>query len=286
MDWLNDLEGISRRVSIAGFLAALVPSIGGKRFLWRPAIPLGFADRERRCWSGYRNALLGVLGGNIPLASLLWANGISFGGVISFIYADLLVIPLILIYRKYFGGRDDLHRRNLLRFDGRGWNYCRSYLRFFGPNSHGERPRAHRTRDVQLELHNLAGLCGDRAGHLALGCENAQTAHRLREFWLCNSDPKPKISSPSNQSTHRRLMFTRIVLVTVCVCFIAPLAFGQMRYSRSSRRRHRHRPHRRHLPRRPNREWLQCRKPIKGRFLFPRKKPDQCRLNHQRLSQE
>jgi hypothetical protein len=43
--------------------------------------------------------------GNIPLASLLWANGISFGGVISFIYADLLVIPLILIYRKYFGGR-------------------------------------------------------------------------------------------------------------------------------------------------------------------------------------
>src|SRR4029077_13595103 len=43
--------------------------------------------------------------GNIPLASLLWQNGISFGGVISFIYADLLVIPLILIYRKYFGGR-------------------------------------------------------------------------------------------------------------------------------------------------------------------------------------
>ena len=43
--------------------------------------------------------------GNIPLASLLWANGISFGGVISFIYADLLVIPLIMIYRKYFGTR-------------------------------------------------------------------------------------------------------------------------------------------------------------------------------------
>ena len=47
--------------------------------------------------------------GNIPLASLLWANGISFGGVISFIYADLLVIPLILIYRKYFGGRATVH---------------------------------------------------------------------------------------------------------------------------------------------------------------------------------
>jgi uncharacterized membrane protein YraQ (UPF0718 family) len=43
--------------------------------------------------------------GNIPLASLLWANGISFGGVISFIYGDLIVIPLLIIYRKYYGGR-------------------------------------------------------------------------------------------------------------------------------------------------------------------------------------
>ena len=43
--------------------------------------------------------------GNIPLASLLWSNGISFGGVISFIYADLLVVPIILIYLKYFGLR-------------------------------------------------------------------------------------------------------------------------------------------------------------------------------------
>jgi uncharacterized membrane protein YraQ (UPF0718 family) len=39
--------------------------------------------------------------GNIPLASVLWSGGISFGGVISFIYADLIVIPLILVYRKY-----------------------------------------------------------------------------------------------------------------------------------------------------------------------------------------
>src|SRR5262249_17481409 len=46
---------------------------------------------------------------NIPLASLLWSNGISFGGVISFIYADLIVVPIILIYRKYFGGRAALY---------------------------------------------------------------------------------------------------------------------------------------------------------------------------------
>jgi len=39
--------------------------------------------------------------GNIPLASILWAGGISFGGVISFIYADLIIVPLILAYEKY-----------------------------------------------------------------------------------------------------------------------------------------------------------------------------------------
>jgi uncharacterized protein len=43
--------------------------------------------------------------GNIPLASLLWSAGISFGGVAAFIYADLIVIPLILISRKYYDRR-------------------------------------------------------------------------------------------------------------------------------------------------------------------------------------
>ncbi len=41
--------------------------------------------------------------GNIPLAAVLWSGGISFGGVIAFIFADLIVIPIMLIYRKYYG---------------------------------------------------------------------------------------------------------------------------------------------------------------------------------------
>jgi uncharacterized protein len=41
--------------------------------------------------------------GNIPLAAVLWNGGISFGGVIAFIYADLIVLPIINIYRKYYG---------------------------------------------------------------------------------------------------------------------------------------------------------------------------------------
>jgi uncharacterized protein len=41
--------------------------------------------------------------GNVPLAAVLWAGGISFSGVIAFIYADLLIIPIVLAYRKYYG---------------------------------------------------------------------------------------------------------------------------------------------------------------------------------------
>jgi len=43
--------------------------------------------------------------GNVPLAAALWKGGISFGGVISFIFADLLALPLVLIYRKFYGTR-------------------------------------------------------------------------------------------------------------------------------------------------------------------------------------
>jgi YHS domain-containing protein len=43
--------------------------------------------------------------GNIPLAAILWAGGISFAGVIAFIYADLITLPILLIYRKYYGTR-------------------------------------------------------------------------------------------------------------------------------------------------------------------------------------
>jgi YHS domain-containing protein len=43
--------------------------------------------------------------GNIPLAAILWAGGLSFAGVIAFIYADLITLPILLVYRKYYGTR-------------------------------------------------------------------------------------------------------------------------------------------------------------------------------------
>lgn len=41
--------------------------------------------------------------GNVPLAAVLWNGGISFGGVVSFLFADLIVLPILDIYRKYYG---------------------------------------------------------------------------------------------------------------------------------------------------------------------------------------
>jgi uncharacterized protein len=43
--------------------------------------------------------------GNVPLAAVLWRGGISFGGVIAFIFADLIILPILNIYRKYYGRR-------------------------------------------------------------------------------------------------------------------------------------------------------------------------------------
>jgi len=65
-------------------------------------------------WTDLENAFVGPLIaivswvcsiGNVPLAAALWRGGISFGGVIAFIFSDLIAMPLILIYRKYYGGR-------------------------------------------------------------------------------------------------------------------------------------------------------------------------------------
>jgi YHS domain-containing protein len=47
--------------------------------------------------------------GNVPLAAVLWNGGISFGGVIAFIFADLIILPILNIYRKYYGGRMSLY---------------------------------------------------------------------------------------------------------------------------------------------------------------------------------
>jgi uncharacterized protein len=109
MDWLMLWKELVAGFLIAGFLAALVPHDWWKSLFIETGSPI-----LRLIENAAVGPIIAILSfvcsvGNIPLASLLWANGISFGGVISFIYADLLVIPLILIYRKYFGTRTTLY---------------------------------------------------------------------------------------------------------------------------------------------------------------------------------
>ncbi|HVB00755.1 MAG TPA: permease [Acidimicrobiales bacterium] len=88
--------------TVAGLLATLVPT-----HAWNVVFLHGHGF-----WTSVENALVGPLIaviswvcsiGNVPLAAALWSGGISFGGVIAFIFADLIAMPLILIYRKLYG---------------------------------------------------------------------------------------------------------------------------------------------------------------------------------------
>ena len=89
---------------VAGFLAALVPVS-----VWHAVFLQGHGF-----WTSLQNVVVGPFIaivsfvcsiGNVPLAAALWQGGISFGGVVSFIFADLITLPLLLIYRRFYGTR-------------------------------------------------------------------------------------------------------------------------------------------------------------------------------------
>ena len=106
MDWSMLWREMLLGFLIAGFLAVLVPNhLWQSVFLTHAGTPL-----LRLLENAVVGPLIAVASfvcsiGNIPLASILWSGGISFGGVIAFIYADLIVVPLIIIYSKYYGWR-------------------------------------------------------------------------------------------------------------------------------------------------------------------------------------
>src|SRR5262249_37049251 len=93
---------------IAGALAAWVPNS------WWQAFFLTGNPTLNEFWSPLVGPVISMLSfvcsvGNVPLAVVLWNGGISFGGVISFIFADLIILPILNIYRKYYGGRMSLY---------------------------------------------------------------------------------------------------------------------------------------------------------------------------------
>ncbi|BBZ74341.1 membrane protein [Mycobacterium paraseoulense] len=104
MEWLAILRDLVLGLLIAGAIAAWVP----EKF-WQ-----FFFLADHPAWSTIWGPLVGPIVaivsfvcsiGNVPLAAVLWNGGISFGGVIAFIYADLLILPILNIYRKYYGTR-------------------------------------------------------------------------------------------------------------------------------------------------------------------------------------
>jgi len=104
MEWAAIVRDLVAGLLIAGAIAAWVPDD-----LWRT-----FFLKDHPLAAKLIGPLVGPLVaiatlvcsiGNVPLAVVLWKGGISFGGVIAFIFADLLILPILNIYRKYYGAR-------------------------------------------------------------------------------------------------------------------------------------------------------------------------------------
>src|SRR5882762_1330712 len=102
MDWASVWIDIVLGLLIAGALAAWVPDS-----FWR-AFFLSNNPTLAKIEGPLVGPLVAIVSfvcsvGNVPLAAVLWKGGISFGGVVSFIFADLIVLPVLDIYRKYYG---------------------------------------------------------------------------------------------------------------------------------------------------------------------------------------
>lgn len=105
MDWSMLWKDLLLGFLIAGALSVFVPDGVWQALFVRGASP----------WVQVpANALLGPLVavvsfvcsiGNVPMAAVLWGSGVSFGGVLAFLYADLIVLPLLDVYRRYYGWR-------------------------------------------------------------------------------------------------------------------------------------------------------------------------------------
>ena len=107
MDWASIWKDIVLGLLIAGALAAWVPHSFWESFFLTDHPVLA------PVWGALIGPLVAVIAfvcsiGNVPLAAVLWNGGISFAGVMSFIFADLIVLPILNIYRKYYSGKVSL----------------------------------------------------------------------------------------------------------------------------------------------------------------------------------
>jgi hypothetical protein len=104
MDWAAIWRDIVGGLLIAGALAAWVPESFWQRLFFE------HHSTVAKFWGPIVGPLVAMLSfvcsiGNVPLAAVLWNGGISFGGVLAFIFADLIILPILDIYRRYYGLR-------------------------------------------------------------------------------------------------------------------------------------------------------------------------------------
>jgi uncharacterized protein len=104
MDWAAVARDVFGGLLIAGALAAWVPDS-----FWQGLFLEGHPTLAK-FWGPLIGPFVAMLSfvcsiGNVPLAAVLWNGGISFGGVLAFIFADLLILPILDIYRRYYGWR-------------------------------------------------------------------------------------------------------------------------------------------------------------------------------------
>jgi uncharacterized membrane protein YraQ (UPF0718 family) len=104
MDWAAVARDVFGGLLIAGALAAWVPNS-----FWS-SLFLESHPTLAKLWGPLIGPFVAMLSfvcsiGNVPLAAVLWNGGISFGGVLSFIFADLIILPILDIYRRYYGPR-------------------------------------------------------------------------------------------------------------------------------------------------------------------------------------
>ena len=102
VEWAAVIRDVVAGLLIAGAIGAWVPAT-----FWQHLFLTGH-PLTARLWGPLIGPVVSVLSfvcsiGNVPLAAVLWNGGISFGGVVAFIFADLIIIPILIIYRKYYG---------------------------------------------------------------------------------------------------------------------------------------------------------------------------------------
>jgi uncharacterized protein len=102
MDWVMIWIDLGGGLLIAGALATWVP-----QHFWQAFFLQGHPILSK-LWGPLVGPIVAIVSfvcsiGNVPLAAVLWNGGISFGGVVAFIFADLIILPILDIYRKYYG---------------------------------------------------------------------------------------------------------------------------------------------------------------------------------------